>query len=66
MEMVNVTKRLVAEDRVITVNEIFYGLEILKPEKMQKEPEILEAGPILLGAGPHRASAVMNQLDTWS
>ena len=39
----------------------------LQPALLQKELEILKAGPILLhdGAGPHRAAVVINQLDAW-
>ena len=39
----------------------------LRPALLQKEPDILEAGPILLhdGAGPHRAAVVINQLNAW-
>lgn len=39
----------------------------LRPALLQKEPELLAAGPILLhdGAGPHRASVVIDQLDAW-
>lgn len=53
-----------------TVNAELYRwvlINKLRPAIYKKQPEILEAGPILLhdGVGPHQAAYVVNQLEKW-